>query len=46
LTAADVDRLTKTTQESMLKALLELADQDRDEVDSEVKKATSTAVEI
>jgi lysophosphatidate acyltransferase len=30
----------------MLKALLELADQGRDEVDSEVKKATSTAVEI
>jgi lysophosphatidate acyltransferase len=30
----------------MLKALLELSDQDRDEINSEVKKATSTAVEI
>lgn len=46
LTAADVDRLTKTAQESMLKALLELSNQDRDEIDSDVKKATSTAVEI
>jgi lysophosphatidate acyltransferase len=46
LTAADVDQLTKTTQEKMLKALLELADQERDEIESNVKKGTSTAVEI
>ncbi|GLA78177.1 1-acylglycerol-3-phosphate O-acyltransferase [Aspergillus tubingensis] len=47
LTTADIDALTKSTRESMLKTLLELADKDKQEVDSTVAaNGKSTAVEL
>lgn len=46
LTAADVDSLTKSTQASMLKTLLELSEKDKTEIGSAVANGTSTAVEI
>ncbi|PYI30526.1 1-acyl-sn-glycerol-3-phosphate acyltransferase [Aspergillus indologenus CBS 114.80] len=46
LTPADVDSLTKSTQASMLKTLLELSEKGKTEIGSAVANGTSTAVEI
>ncbi|RAL15115.1 1-acylglycerol-3-phosphate O-acyltransferase SLC1 [Aspergillus homomorphus CBS 101889] len=46
LTPADVDSLTKSTQATMLKTLLELSEKDKAEAHSAVANGTSTAVEI
>jgi lysophosphatidate acyltransferase len=46
LTAADVDQLTKSTRESMLKTLLEMSAKNGTEVDSSLANGTSTAIEI
>ncbi|KAI9927641.1 1-acylglycerol-3-phosphate O-acyltransferase [Aspergillus wentii] len=46
MTSADVDGLTKSTQESMLKTLLEMAHEEEEEIEASVAKGASTAVEI
>lgn len=44
MTAADVDNLTKSTRESMLKTLLEMSSPE--DVDNSNSNAKTTAVEI
>ncbi|PYH95781.1 1-acyl-sn-glycerol-3-phosphate acyltransferase [Aspergillus ellipticus CBS 707.79] len=46
LTPADVDALTKSTRESMLKTLLEMSEKDESETDSAVSNGKTTAVEL
>ena len=46
LTAADVDSLTQSTRESMLKTLTEMAHANKEKVPAARGPAVSTAVEI
>lgn len=46
LTASDVDNLTKSTQESMLKTLVEMSEKQKDGSKAPSAAGISTAVEI
>ncbi|PWY70479.1 1-acylglycerol-3-phosphate acyltransferase [Aspergillus heteromorphus CBS 117.55] len=46
LTPADVDALTTSTRESMLKTLLEMSEKDEKEIDSAATNGSSTSVEL
>lgn len=46
MSAADVDGLTKSTHDSMLKTLLGMAQNEKDSIDISQGKGSSTAVEM